>query len=316
MGTTAHNCLLIIEWLMENSRSISREPMKSLVSFKELLDERDRPFSIPIDRAVAGGFLADRAGYAFAAGYEAALRRLVPGLPERRIVSLCITEKEGGHPRAIKTRLSETPSGAVTLTGQKSFITAALDAEILMVAASAGTGDDGKNLIRMVLVERNRPGVTVTPMPDLPFVPEISHGVVSFFETPVDGCDVLPGDGYTDYIKPFRTIEDVHVIGAILGYLTRVAFLCSWPKKTCQEILALIAAAAAIAAGDPLSPATHLALAGFIDCVDRLIVGVEPLWESVDAGTRDRWRRDRCLLEVARKARQARLSAAWERSGL
>ncbi len=55
-----------------------------------------------------------------------------------------------------------------------------------MVAASTGTDDDGKNRITMVLVERNRMGVTVTPMPDLPFVPEISHGIVSFSQVPVD----------------------------------------------------------------------------------------------------------------------------------
>lgn len=305
----------IIAWLMEHSRSISREPVDSLVSFKGILDERTRSFSAPIDRAVAGGFLADRVGFAFAAGYEAALKRLVPGLPEGRIVSLCITEQEGGHPRAIKARLAEGPSGALALTGRKSFITAALEAELLMVAASTGTDDDGRNVIKMVLLERNRPGVTVTPMADLPFVPEISHGVVSFAETPVDGRDILPGDGYTDYIKPFRTIEDVHVVGAILGYLMRVALLFSWPKETCQELLALIATAAALAAQQPLNPAAHLALAGFTDCVDRLFVAIEPLWERADAETRDRWTRDRYLLGVARKARQARLSAAWERYG-
>jgi hypothetical protein len=305
----------VIGWLMDNARNISRKPVASLAEFKTLLDEKTRPFSLPMDRAVAGGFLADRVGYAFAAGYEAALRRLAPDLPEGPIVSLCITEKEGAHPRAIKARLVEDPSGGFTLTGEKSFITAAIEAETLMVAASTGTDDDGKNRIKMALVERNRAGVTVTPMPDLPFVPEISHGVVSFSQVRVDESAILPGDGYADYIKPFRTIEDVHVLGAVMGHLVRVALLFSWPRETCQRLLALITAAGALAAGDPLLPATHLALAGFTDCFERFVVDIEPLWEKTDAETRDRWMRDRYLLGVAQKAREARLSAAWGRYG-
>jgi acyl-CoA dehydrogenase len=305
----------VIDWIMDNARGICREQVKSLVSFKALFDEKTRAFSLPIDRAVAGGFLADRVGYAFAAGYEAALRRLVPDLPDGPIVSLCISEKEGAHPRAIRTRLIKNPSGAFTLTGEKSFITAALEAERLLVAASTGTDDEGKNRIRMALVERNREGVTVTPMPGLPFVPEISHGIVSFTEVPVTDSDILPGDGYADYIKPFRTIEDVHVIGAVMGYLMRVSLLFSWPQQACQELLLLITAVRALAAGDPLSPSTHLALAGLMDYLDRFLVDIEPLWEKTDAETRTRWTRDRYLLGVAEKARQARLSAAWGRYG-
>ena len=90
---------MIIDWLMDNARNISRTSRyRSLAAFKTLLDEQTRAFSLPIDRAVAGGFLADRVAYAFAAGYEAALRRLAPGLPKGPIVSLCITERGGGPP--------------------------------------------------------------------------------------------------------------------------------------------------------------------------------------------------------------------------
>jgi acyl-CoA dehydrogenase len=306
----------LIDWLMDNARGISREQVASLGAFKTLFDEKTRPFSLPIDRAVAGGFLADRVAYAFAAGYEAALRRLVPGLPDGPIVSLCITEQEGGHPRAIRTRLEEDPSGGFSLTGQKSFITAALEAEILMVAASTGTDSEGRNRIRMVLVERGRKGVAVTPMPDLPFVPEISHGIVSLAGVRIDGRDILPGDGYADYIKPFRTIEDIHVLGAVVGYLVREALIFSWPRETCQEMLALIVAAQALAAADPLSPATHLALAGFTGCFDRFLEDIGPFWDRTDADTKAWWTRDRYLLGVAQKARQARLAAAWGRYGL
>jgi acyl-CoA dehydrogenase len=302
----------IMDWLMEGARKIRPEPVQSLASFKQFVDEKTETFTLPIDRAVAGGYLADRIAYAFAAGYEAALRRLAPDLPTKPIISLCITESGGGHPRAIKARLDKTPSGeGFILSGQKTFITAALQAEILMVAASTGTDRDGKNRIKMALVGSHDRGVTITPMPALPFVPEISHGVVSFAEVSVDVRDVLTGDGYDDYIKPFRTIEDIHVLGAVTGHLLRAATVFAWPKEVSERLLALVTAVRALAAGAPLSPAVHLALAGFMAIFSGFLADIEPLWEKTDAQTRARWMRDRNLLSVAEKARQARLSAAW-----
>jgi acyl-CoA dehydrogenase len=304
----------IIDWLMTDGRDASRPHDLSSAAFMALVDEKTGVFAASIDRAVAGGFLADRVAYAFAAGYEAALRRLVPGLPKGPIVSLCVTESGGGHPRAIQTRLDRRPpAGGFVLTGEKTFITAALEAEILLVAASVGTDPDGKNRIRMVRVDRHAPGVTVAVMPDLPFVPEISHGTVSFDGVAVDEGDVLAGDGYADYIKPFRTIEDLSVLGAVMGYLLGAALSFSWPRESVLKLLALIASAGTIARGDPGSPAVHLALAGLTDLFDRFLAEIEPLWERADAETRARWMRDRGLLAVAEKARRARLAAAWER---
>ncbi len=298
---------------MSRSRKIDPGPIKSLTSFAAVVDEETGSFALPIDRAVAGGFLADRMAYAFAAGYGAALRRLVPELPARTIVSLCVSERGGAHPRAIETRLEKKGAGGegFVLTGEKTFITAALEARMLLVAASTGTGRDGKNQIKMVLVGSDEPGVTITPMTDLPFVPEISHGVVSFAGVSVGACDILPGDGYLDYIKPFRTIEDLHVVGAVVGHLFRIAAFFAWPGEVREELLALAAAVRELAAEKPLSPALHVALAGFMTLFDRLLNVIEPLWQEVDAQTRDGWMRDRMLLSVAEKARQARRAAAW-----
>ncbi len=37
-------------------------------------------FSTPLERAIAGGFVADRPAWAFASGYQEAMQRLVPEL--------------------------------------------------------------------------------------------------------------------------------------------------------------------------------------------------------------------------------------------
>src|SRR5262245_36879762 len=64
-----------------------------------------------IDQAIAGGFRADRTGWAFASGYQAALRALFPGLPEDRICALCVTESDGNSPRAIHSTVRREANG-------------------------------------------------------------------------------------------------------------------------------------------------------------------------------------------------------------
>ena len=49
--------------------------------------------------------------------------------------------------------------------------------------------------------------------------------------------------------------------------------------------------------------------------VSPLLARLEPHWQKADAETRARWERDRPLLSVAGKARQARLAAAREAGG-
>src|ERR1700710_1780230 len=59
-----------------------------------------------VDRAIAGGFAADRPAWAFASGYHEALQRLVPALGGAR-AALCASEDAGAHPGAIKTALAD-----------------------------------------------------------------------------------------------------------------------------------------------------------------------------------------------------------------
>ena len=306
----------ILDWLLSRARAIDTAPVDNLTNFTTKYEREAAPFVLPIDRAVAGGFLADRVGYAFAAGYGAALSRLVPGFLPGKIAALCVTETGGGHPRAIETRLvgaGQTRGGAASwsLSGSKRFVTAALEAELLYVAASTGIGVDGKNRIKIVRVSRDAPGVTITAMADLPFVPEISHGVVTLSDVAVRDKDILAGDGYLDYIKPFRTIEDIHVFGAIAGYLCRIASVFSWPHEVLEELLTLIVAIRALAKEEPLSAAVHIALGGLEVLFSRFFEKTDPLWAGVDPETRSRWLRDRVLLTVAGKAREARRAAAW-----
>jgi hypothetical protein len=277
-------------------------------------EQRARTASLPsaIDRAIASGFLSDRLGYAFAAGYGAALHALAPGFVDQRAVAFCATEDDGAHPKAIRTSLTEAPGGGLLMSGRKRWATLAPYATELLVVASIGVDASLKNRLRVVRVDAGAPGVTVTAMPAPPFTPEILHAEVTLADVLVREGDVLPGDGYDDYLKPFRTIEDVNVHAALLGYLVGVGRRSGWPEAAIERLVALVICARSIASLEPKAPEAHVALAGLLGETRRLVTDVEELWAVAPAEERARWDRDKPLLRVAERAREARRARAWE----
>ena len=304
--------MFILDWLL--SHEAETREISSLDEWMERYWETVSGWNEPIDRAMAGGFTSDRAGYAFAAGYEAALTRLVPSLPGRTIVSISITEEKGGHPGMIKSTLRKAAGeSGWMLNGSKRFTTLAGAADLFLVAASTGTTTDNKNIIRLVRVKRNAPGIEIAPMPGLPFVPEIGHGALTFNDVSVADSDMLPGDGYTEYIRPFRTVEDVHVSAAIAAFVLRIACLYQWPTGFREQLAGLLAGMRSLALEDPASPGVHIALGGLGAQMSVLFESAAVFWEKTDATTRSRWERDRVLLGVAEKSRVSRLARAWTR---
>lgn len=269
-------------------------------------DARAR-FATPVDRALVGGALADRLGFAFASGYSEALRALAPG--HEGIAALCITEAAGNHPRAIETALVATGPGTYELSGHKKWATVGSLAQSLIVAASTGREGD-RNHLRMVRVAASAPGVRITEMA-APFVPEIPHAEITLERVAVSDADLLPGDGYTEYIKPFRTIEDIHVHAAIVGYLIGVARRKGFGHTTLEPLLALATTTRAAGAADARSAETHVVLAGLFTLVAREVAALEAKWGAAADPEWQRWQRDRALLQVAGKARAARRETAW-----
>jgi hypothetical protein len=298
---------------MSALRYVLTAPLAPAVDSIDALRARARAlaeeFALPFDRAIATAVACDRVGFAFAAAYQAALHTLVPSIAVDAAVSLCVTEERGAHPRAIATRLVRE-DGALVLRGKKKWSTFAPAADALLVVASIGEDDRGRNRLALVRVDRHAPGVHVVPMPEPPFAPEIPHAETTL-DVRVREEDVLEGDGYDRYVKPFRTIEDVHVIGALLAYVAGAARAYGWPRGIVEEIAAAIVGLRAIATSDPSAPEVHVALAGAFASMRAILAHAEPHWASVPADVRARWERDRPLLEVAGTARAKRLEAAW-----
>jgi acyl-CoA dehydrogenase len=280
---------------------------KSLVSLWET----------PVDRALAGGYTADRPAWAFAAGYQAALQRLVPAMDPARIAAICITEEGGPHPARIQCRLTAVPDtkSRWRLDGTKKFVSGATGAEILFVAATTGKTANGRNALRMATVPADRNGVTVTTLSSLGVIPEMPHGRVCLDAVALTDAALWPGDGYTNAIKPFRTIEDLHVTGAFLAWIFAVGRRSGWPAWVSETLLSLMVTIRTLAMASPLEPHVHLVLGGLLAQVRDFLQKIDPLWQEVDARDCERWRRDRKVLAIAETARQHRLEAARSQIG-
>ena len=116
---------------------------------------------------------------------------------------------------------------------------------------------------------------------------------------------------WVNYIKPFRTIEDLHVTAAISGYLFRIACQYDWDREIKQTILCLIVTIKTLALSDPGAPAVHILTGDVLSRARELIQRIDPCWEAVDKDTRDAWNRDKALMDIAGKARLRRLETAW-----
>jgi acyl-CoA dehydrogenase len=145
------------------------------------------------------------------------------------------------------------------------------------------------------------------------FVPEVPHARLRFDGVRVDASALLPGDGYDQYVKRFRTVEDIHVQAAVLSYLMREAQRLAWPEGWIERLSALLAALGKLSDMPPENAETHISLAGALAIGAGLIDEAEAFWlkAATDAAAL-RWARDRELLTVASGARAQRTRRAWE----
>ncbi len=267
----------------------------------------------PIHQAIVGGFVADRVGWAFASGYQAALHALFPDAPGDRICALCVTETDGNSPKSIKSTLKKS-GDAWALDGSKRWTTLGPDGALFFVAARDAAASGERPAIKLVRVPSGSPGLRIQAMPPTKFVPEIPHAQLHFENLKIRETEILEGDGYDQYVKPFRTVEDIHVQAAVLSYLMREGQLLSWPQHWLERLSALLAALGKLSDMPAAHAETHIALAGALAIGAGLIGETEAFWQAAAGDpAAARWQRDRELLEMAGAARAQRTKRAWER---
>ena len=265
-------------------------------------------------RAMLGGRRARCVGHAFASGYQSALEHLFaaqfdPNQPA--LASLCVTEQNGNHPKAIEASLSEE-NGSWILSGQKSFVSGATEAQQLFIACQSGLDETGRPKIKVVSLPSSTAGIRIETLPDLPFVPEVSHGRVLLDRVLVEGASVLAGDGYEDFVKPFRSCEDVHVMSAIAAYMLGQSLEAKASLSLSEDLLSLALSFLHLDISHLDSAQFHLLLAGLRNSLHRILPIFELELSALNPAGAAHWKRDAALLKVAEKAHVARTKKAWE----
>lgn len=301
-----HGSLRVLDVL---ARDTGRPEEHTLEGVWERYREECSSGASPFVAAVMAALAADRLGFAFAAGYLAALEHLVGG--QHLPAALCVTEVGGNGPRAIETQLEARGTG-YRLTGAKTFVTFGRLATRLIVAARVGDKPNGTPDLKVVQIPAARDGVAVEDLPEIAFVPEIPHARVCFEQVEVREEELLPGDGYLGYIKPFRTIEDIHVVGATLGYLVGAARRNDASSVLIAKMTEKLLSLEHLLEGEPLDPRVHVALHGAHAGVMELLTTEDftQLLERLPEEERGRWARDKPLLAVASSAREKRFERA------
>lgn len=254
----------------------------------------------PWPLALRGGRLAATPGLAFLAGYQAALRVLWPSAP-KGLGALCVTENKSTRPADMHTRLS-----ALTLSGRKDFVTAAEAADWLLVAAR----DEAQGApvhLSLAVVYGGAPGVRIEPLPSLPLMPDIGHARLHLDQA---HCELLAGDGWEAYVKPFRSIEDLYVLSAVTAWLYGVGQDSGWPQSLQLRLLALLAGCAELTRHCPNAAASHVLLAGLFAQLAALRAEIDTAMQDGPALWAQLWQRDHNLLNIAASARAKRLEKA------
>lgn len=254
----------------------------------------------PFELALLGGRLAATPGLAFLAGYQGALRALWPSAPWT-LGAMCVTENRSVRPADLQTRLE-----GLSLSGRKDFVTAADSADWLLVAARSDLPDT-RPQVALCVAYKGAPGVRVEVLPALSLMPDISHGRLHLENAQ---CERLPGDGWDAYAKPFRTLEDLHVLAALGAWLYGVGVENAWPQALQLKLLAVLGGCAEVSRSGMNEAATHLLLAGVFEQFDLLRGDIEAAMAGGAPHWQDLWKRDSNVLSIARVAREKRLQNA------
>lgn len=313
-----------VDWLLSNSATLADDEIKTIAHWQRLLKPRLSAWSEAIDRAIIAGFLSDRLAYAFLSGYENALQKHFKVLPEQSLAAFCVSEKGGSRPKAMKTFLTRDKNTKdYVLNGQKSFVTCAEDAEYLIIAAVLSEDENTERpgaerlsterpKIKLAIIKANTPGLNVTSSPDLPFIPEIKKGSLTLNNVKVNQQNILPGDGYSAYIKPFSCVEGVYILAASAAHLFRLACLFKWPNALQEQILSILFSVKQLEQGDMCSPTAEIVISGVKAQLKQITEASKHLWAAMPEQHQQRLMRDCGMLFMSDKAHLTRLERAWQ----
>ncbi|WVM88098.1 hypothetical protein UMZ34_17610 [Halopseudomonas pachastrellae] len=296
-----------VQWCL--SASVDVPAMETvddwLANWRQLPLDELSPFAL----AVMGGCQADRAAWAFSAGYEAALRAMFPQIRGGGLHGFSLSEEGVRSPRDLQTLWRTDASGGIQLSGNKGWVPCrSIVKPILWFAVPAG-----QTALSVVRLPATADGVTMSPRNPAAFMPELPAARMQLQDVQLDASAMLPGDGWSDYARPFGALEELYVSAALMGYLLREGRAREWPQALLRQMLAAISLLERIAPEVGSANRGQLLLAGATEWVRALMTQATAEWAKQpndEAG--QRWVRDQTVQRMWAAAGAKRGERAWQ----
>ena len=173
----------------------------------------------------AGGVLASLMSHTIAAPPIAALgsdelrRRVLPSiLAGERIAALAVTEPSGGSDVAALRTTARRNGDHFVVSGEKTFITSGLHADFYTVAVRTDPESRGVRGISLLLVERETPGFTRTPLQKMGWwASDTAHLHFDAVRVPVANLIGAEGEGFRAIMLNFNA-ERFSLAANALGF--------------------------------------------------------------------------------------------------
>lgn len=164
-----------------------------------------------LNAALRGGAIADCLSHVFIAGYQGAIRHVLPATPAAQWFSLLVSEDQQDPVANPPTQLRVDGRGA-TVNGTKSWVASSATVDGLVVSAK---GDD--NLAQWFWCSAQDPGVTLSHRPAPSFLPDVSQGFARFNTLRIPQEQWLEAAAFDNFMHA----ESLYVGVALVGFLWR-----------------------------------------------------------------------------------------------
>ncbi len=164
-----------------------------------------------LNAALQGGAIADCLSQVFIAGYQGAIRHVLPATPAAQWFSLLVSEDQQDPAANPPTRLQVDGPGA-TVNGTKSWVASSATVDGLVVSAKR---DD--NSTQWFWCSAQEPAVTLSHRPAPSFLPDLSQGFARFDNLQIPQEQWLEAEPFSHFMHA----ESLYVGVALVGYLWR-----------------------------------------------------------------------------------------------
>ncbi len=259
----------------------------------------------PIDKAILGGFSCQQFSFAFMAGYQTALEIMFPLIAPNEIKALCVSETKGVHPKSIQTTLINN-----RINGLKTYVTAGSEVAHLLVLCKTDQTLNNRPVLKMVHLPRTAKNINITDF-ELPFMKEVKHGKLQLNNTEITTNQILEGDGYDQYTKPFRTLEDICVSASYQAMLLRQAIDNQWADDLRDQIILSIYTLKKLLELSFSDQETILLVAAHQQNFDRLLPEIElHIADHATSHFKADWEINKRFLSMGQKLRRHRVAKA------